>query len=230
MKRSLLTSATCGALALLWAGSGIAAAQGRSVALADNFKKWTSNSDLLHSLAADFTCTFIPVQLSLSSSGLGISGPTQDFQLTGVQSLDPFTAPFTVSAEAAIYEGTANPFEVFLVSADLTQYLALAGNINPSVTGFWIVTPNLGPLGTSLGEQFSPNIVPALHTPYQMQIAVDAQGGATVKVSSGGTTLGILSNLQPGTGPFYLILGQRLGYTATGTQLAHWSYVEVTTP
>jgi hypothetical protein len=210
--------------------SGIAAAQGNSVALFDNFQKWTTSSNLLNSLATDFTCTFIPARLGFSSAGLRVTGPTQDFQLTGVQSLQTFTAPFTVVTKVEATEGTADPFEVFLVSSDLTQYLAVAGNVNPSVIGFWVVSPNLGPLGSSLGEQFTPNIVTALDTPYQIEIAVSTAGAATVKVASNGTLLGTLSNLQPGTGPFYLILGQRLGYTATGPQVASWSYVSVTTP
>jgi hypothetical protein len=209
---------------------GVALGQGRSVALFDNFDKWTTDSDLLSSLATDFTCAFVPARLGFSPSGLRITGPTQDFQLTGVQSLSTFTAPFTVVTKVVATEGTANPFEIFLVSADLTQYLAVAGNVNPSVIGFWVVTPNLGPLGSSLGEQFTPNIVTALDTPYQIEIAVDAEGAATVNVAAGGSLLGTLSNLQPGTGPFYLILGQRLGYTATGLQVANWSYVGVTTP
>jgi hypothetical protein len=127
-------------------------------------------------------------------------------------------------------EGTADPFELFVVSADLTQYVAVAGNVNPATHGIWVVAPGIGPLGTSLGEQLKPPVVTALNTPYEIVIAVDSLGGASVTVKSAGTFLGTIANLVPGLGPYYVVLGQRLGRTAAGTQSAFWSSVGVTTP
>ena len=64
----------------------------------DNFTMWTGNSQLLSSLASEFSSAFVPSQLNFSSSGLQMTGPTQDFQLAGLQSLSTFTAPCTVAS------------------------------------------------------------------------------------------------------------------------------------
>jgi len=200
-----------------------------STVLVGNFTLWSSSSQLLSSLASTFGSSFVAAQLSFSSSGMQITGPTQDFQLTGVQSLVPLSPPFAAETSVTATQGTGDPFQVFLVSADLTQYVTVTGNVGPYL-GIWANAPNIGALGTSLGEQFSPPISTAFNTPYQIVINVDAQGAATVRVERSGTALGSLSNLQPGTGPFYLVLGQRIGLAPTGTQAADWSYVRVSTP
>jgi len=148
----------------------------------DNFTMWTGNSQLLSSLASEFSSAFVPSQLNFSSSGLQMTGPTQDFQLAGLQSLSTFTAPCTVVANVTATQGTGDPFQIFLVSADLTQYLTVTGNVKPIYLGIWVNAPNIGALGTSLGEEFSPSISPAFSTPYQIIISVAAQGAATVKL------------------------------------------------
>ena len=200
--------------------------------LVDNFTLWTTSSTFLTELAANSSsppASFVAPQLSLSSSGIQMAGPTQDYQTTGMQSVSTFTAPFTVATEVTATQGTGDPFEVFLVSADFTQFVVVSGNMNPTYYGIWAAAPNISQLW-QLGEQFSPPISTAFNTPYQIVIKVDAQGAATVRVESSGTALGSLSNLQPGTGPFYLVLGQRIGLAPSGTQAADWSYVRVTTP
>jgi len=200
--------------------------------LVANFTSWTTSSAFLSSLATNSSsppASFVAPQLSFSSSGMQMTGPTQDYQTTGMQSLSTFTAPFTVVTQVMATEGTGDPFEIFLASADFTQFLTVTANVNPVYDGIWANAPNISQLW-QLGNQFSPPISPAFNTPYQIVIAVDAQGAATVKVKSNGTVLGTMSGLQPGTGPFYLVLGQRIGNAATGSQVADWSSVRVTTP
>jgi hypothetical protein len=95
-----------------------AAAQG-STLLVDNFTKdtrlktglWTKNSTFLNSLAAASSsppALFIVPQLSFSSeSGMQMSGPTEDYQTTGVQSHKTFTPPFTVVAYVTPTQGNS---------------------------------------------------------------------------------------------------------------------------
>lgn len=218
--------------------SAVALGQSPSALLVDNFTQnhrlntalWTDNSNFLNALATGFSSSFITPQLSFSPLGMKMTGISQDGQLTGVQSLKTFTAPFTVVTYATPTRGEANPFVIFLASADFTQYLALSANMNPAYDGFWAVAPNIGSLWTSLGEQFSPPIHPQYNRTYTIVLSVDAAGSATVKVESYGTVLGTLSNPRTGgTGPFYLVLGQRIGLVApTGSQVAYWAYVKVT--
>jgi hypothetical protein len=159
-----------------------------------------------------------------------MTGLTEDYQTTGVQSLSTFTPPFTVLAYVTGAQGTADVFEIFLANSDLTQFLTVTADVNPTYDGTWATAPNLSELW-QLGEEFSPSIPPALNTTYQVTIKVDAGGAAIATVEDlAGNVLSTVSNLQPGPGPFYLVLGQRIGDAPTGSQVADWSSVTITTP
>jgi hypothetical protein len=200
-----------------------------------NAKLWTTSSAFLDALAIASSSppgSFVMPELKFDPlfPGMQMTGIVQDFRLTGVQSISTFSPPFTVTAYVAPVRGTANPFEIFLASADLTQFITLAANVNPVYYGFWAGAPNVGPLA-DLGEQFSPPISPQFNAVYKIVLTVDATGAGTASVEdSSGALLGSLSGLEPGTGPFYLVLGQRIGLAQTGLQAADWYYVGVTTP
>jgi len=213
-----------------------------AVLLSDNFKqdsslntnKWTISSAFLENLASASSspaATYVTPSLAFSrKSGMQMSGPTEDYETTGVQSLSTFTAPFTVVANVTSTEGTADPFEIFLASADLTQFVTVTCNVNPAYYGFWATSPNVSQLWQA-GEQFSPPISPQFNTRYTVVIKVNAKGIAKVKISSGGKVLGTLSGLQTGgVGPFYLVLGQRIGNAEPAPQGADWFSAKVTTP
>jgi hypothetical protein len=199
-----------------------------------NTKLWTARSSFLTSLAAASSsppASFVPPQLSFSSqSGMQMTGPTQDYETTGVQSLSTFAPPFTVVTYVTPTEGTANPFGIFLANAELTDFLTITANVSATYDGFWATAPNISELW-QLGEQFSPPISPAFDSEYKIVVNVRSMGKASAEVEDRfGTVLGTVSGLQPGTGPFYLVLGQRIGDAQTGPQVADWLYVRVTTP
>jgi hypothetical protein len=199
--------------------------------LSDNFTLWSASSAFLDNLAAATSSpsgTFVAPQTTFTgTTGLQMSGLTQDYTMTGLQSLMTFSAPLTVTTEVTPIQGTANPFAIYLVSTDLTQYLTLHANVDPVYEGFWVNAPNVNQL-YNLGEQFSPNFVPQMNTLYRVAIQVNSSGVGTVKVYSGKTLLGTLKNLEVGTGPFYLVVGQRIGLPEqTGPQVADWSSVTV---
>jgi hypothetical protein len=225
-------------LSLAMLGTIVAQAQ---TLLFDNFTKdsslntklWTAGSPFLTALAAASSspaATFVPPQLSFNNQfGMTMTGPTDDYEFTGVQSLSTFTPPFKVVTYVTAAGGTANPFEIFLASADLTQFLTLDANVCPCYDGFWVSAPNISQLW-QLGEQFSPSISPNFYAPYIVIINVNATGSATITVENFvGTVLGKLSKLQAGTGPFYLVLSQRIGLPdQTGPQYGDWFSVKVT--
>lgn len=199
--------------------------------LLDNFTLWTASSSFLNDLATATSYpsgTFVAPQTNFTGlTGLQMSGLTEDYTLTGVQSLSTFIAPFTVTTQVMPVQGTANPFAIYLVSADLTQYLTLHANVNPVYEGFWADAPNVDHL-YNLGKQFPHNFVPQMNTEYKVVMKVGATGLGTVKVYAAGKLLGTLSGLQVGTGPFYLVLGQRIGLAEAGPQIADWFSVKVT--
>jgi hypothetical protein len=199
--------------------------------LLDNFTLWTASSSFLNNLAGATSSppgTFVAPQTTFTGlTGLQMSGVTEDYTLTGIQSLSTFTAPFTVITQVMPVQGTANPFAIYLVSADLTQYLTLHANVNPVYEGFWADAPNVDYL-YNLGKQFPHNFVPQMNTEYKVVMKVGATGLAIVRVYAAGKLLGTLHGLQVGTGPFYLVLGQRIGLAEAGSQVADWSSVKVT--
>jgi hypothetical protein len=210
--------------------------------LVDNFTKdsslnnslWTTSSPFLTALAAASSspaASFVTPQLTFNSQfGMTLTGPTEDYQTTGVQSLSAFTPPFRVVTYVIAAGGTADPFEIFLANADLTQFLTVTVNVNPTYLGFWAAAPNISQLW-QLGKQFSPPISPNFYAPYIVTISVNAEGVATARVENFvGTVLGSVSKLEAGTGPFYLVLGQRIGLARTGSQFADWFSVKVSTP
>jgi hypothetical protein len=194
--------------------------------LSDNFTQWTSSSQFMDNLAAATSSpsgTFVfPRTIFAGLKGLQMSGLTNDFTLTGLQSLTTFCAPLTATIQVTPIQGTANPFAIYLASADLSQYLTVHANVDPVYEGFWANAPNVNEL-YNLGEQFSPNFVPQMKTQYKVVIQIDPSGVGTVKIYSGDTLLGTLTDLQSGTGPFNLVIGQRIGLPEqTGPQVADW--------
>jgi hypothetical protein len=200
---------------------------------------WTTSSSFLNSLAAASSSPpaslVTPPQLSLifSAAGMEMSGVNGLFETAGVQSLTTFTAPFTVQATIEGTQATGNPFEIFLVSQDLSQFLTVSGNLSASNGGYygiWATAPNISQLW-QLGEQLQPATLAAPNTEYAINISVAANGSATVNiVQTNGTLSGSVSNLQPGVGPFYLVLGQREGlpFNGPGPNVAYWGSVSVT--
>lgn len=202
---------------------------GCAICLYDNFTIWTTDSPFLTALArasSNPPAAFVSPTLGFGQSGLEMSGPTQDYQTTGMQSLRAFSAPFTFTTFATATQGTADPIELFLANSDLTQYLTVTVSFNPTYNGIWADATNIAQLW-QLGEQFQPPISPAFNTLYEFIVTVDGSGNATVTVKAQGTVLGTLSNLTPGTGPFYVVLGQRIGDAPPGSQAASWKSVSL---
>jgi hypothetical protein len=199
--------------------------------LLDNFTLWTSSSSFLNSLAGATSSpagTFVTPQTTFTgTTGLQMSGLTGDYTMTGLQSLATFSAPFTVTVQVTPTQGTANPFAIYIVSADLTQYLTLSANVSPAYQGFWADAPNISEL-YNLGEQFSPNVVPQLNTQYRIVMEINSSGVGTVNVYEGKKLLGTLTSLESGIGLFYVVIGQKIGLAPTGSQVADWSSVRIT--
>jgi hypothetical protein len=195
-----------------------------------NMGLWTDNSAFLVSLAAASSsppASFVVPTLSFSPSGMKMTGPTKDFETTGVQSQATFAPPFTVLVWATAVKGTANPFEIFLANSDLSEFVTVTANVSPAFDGMWATAPNVSQLW-KLGEQFQPTITPALNALYRVLITVNAQGvGSVTMEDSIGKVSGSVFSLQPGTGPFYLVLGQRIGNAPPGPQVVRWKYVSV---
>jgi len=207
--------------------------------LALNRTLWTADSELLRSIsgiASSPSSAWVAPKLSLSSAGLRMSGITDVYRFTGIQSRQSVQAPFTLSAAVTGTVSHGNAFELFLVSGDLRRMVSIGGNLNPAsgYQGIWETVRGDG------NSQPAVRIydTPACGTLYLIDITVDARGQATISVrtpapSRGGRAFVLaaegIENL--GEGPFYVVLAQREGLPySVGRNEAVWRNVSVAAP
>ena len=203
-----------------------------SVLLYDNFTKdtqrkptlWATNTAFLDNLAAvAWGSTYVTPTLTLSrKAGMQMTFPANWYTMTGVQSVSAFSPPFTVNAVAEPVAGISNPFAVYLFSADFAQYVDVECNMG-AYYGCWVNAQDIS-------EIFFAS--PQYDTVYAVQIMVNDKGAATAKIGSGGKALATVKGLEVGgTGPFYLVLGQRIGLPPRlTTQVGNWFSAKVSTP
>ena len=230
--------------------------QAAPAGLIDNFTSdlglnralWTPQSDLLMRFAAVKGCRLFLPALAFGPGGMQMSGLSGPGQMMGVQSLGVFTAPFNFSATAVGMIAHGVPFEVSLVSADLRQWVTIAGHLGgqgaggdvrvvgrlggifrarvetPVVEsspyyGVWLNYTGSGQPISGLGYKLYE--VPMAGVPYSVQVSAGADGTASVALlNSAGATLAARNGLAVGPGPFYVLLAERDGPAYANWQLA----------
>ncbi len=220
-----------------------------SAQLSDNFTQdvglngsiWTSSSSFLTSMASATSSppgSFLTPSLCFSAApasscstpaGMAMSGVNGTLEFTGIQSVQAFSPPFTFETTVEAIEADGNPFNVYLVSGDLSQWISIAGNVNSGngpYYGIDVNWTNSGQLFSSLGSTVY--ATPGTGIFYNITVSIDSSGNASMSISAAGTTLGSISNLSVGKGPFYVVLAQREGLPYTvGPNLAVWQSVQL---
>ncbi len=212
---------------------------------------WTAQGNVLASLAAVNGSPPIMPALVFGPGGMQMSGVNAPRQFTGVQSLGAYAAPFTLTVRVTGLAEMAIPFEVYLVSPDLRQWLSVAGHLGgaghregdvhvggavpffrgsvniplgggPSPEhGVWVNSTGSALPISALGNKICEHA--AAGVPYMIQMTVGADGMASVTfLDAAGVTLGAQNGLPVGTGPFYVVLADRDGPT-----FANWQSVEL---
>lgn len=210
---------------------------------------WQTQSPLLSSLAAASGSLVVP-ELTFSPSGMQMSGIKRHKEFMGIQSTAPYTAPFTFSATVTGLAQEAIPFEIYLVSNDLQQWLSVAGHLggrghprgevhiglfgpfggarfgvptggsSPDF-GVWVNHTGSGFPISSLGNKLYP--YPIAGVPYTIQVSVGGDGLASVTLQDADHGLLASESVPVGTGPFYVVLAGLDGSTS-----AQWQSVQVT--
>ncbi|MGC9940963.1 MAG: DUF6600 domain-containing protein [Verrucomicrobiota bacterium] len=211
---------------------------------------WTTQSGTLSALASMSGAQVFPV-LRYSPSGMRMSGIRRSGEWMGIQSTAGFSAPFTFSATVAGLAQNATPFEIYLVSGDLQQWVSVAGHLGgrggprsevfvgggfghvmgdvgipvgggrSPDYGVWINHTGSGLPISSLGYKLLEN--PIAGVAYTVQITLGADGSASIAlINSAGAVLAA-QNVPVGTGPFYVVLAGHGGQTA-----AEWQSVQLT--
>jgi hypothetical protein len=207
---------------------------------------WTTQSPILSALAASAGAQVYPA-LGFSPSGMQMSGVGGPGQWMGIQSTTAFVPPFTFSTTVSGLTPEATPFEIYLVSADLQQWVSIAGHLgghghphndvvfhfigggaavpvgggsSPDY-GVWINHTGSGLPIAALGYKLADHPLPG--RAYTVQISAGADGAASVAfVDAAGVVMGT-QTVPVGTGPFYVVLAGRGGRT-----IAEWQSVQLT--
>ncbi|HTV40088.1 MAG TPA: DUF6600 domain-containing protein [Candidatus Sulfotelmatobacter sp.] len=211
---------------------------------------WQTQSPLLSSLAAMQGALITPA-LSFSPSGLQMSGISRHRDFMGIQSTAPYSAPFTFSATVTGMSQDAIPFEIYLVSNDLQQWLSVAGHLGGRGRprsevhfglfgplggarfniptgggqspdyGVWLNHTGSGFPISSMGNKLYP--FPVAGVPYTIQVSIGPDGLAAVTLLDANHGMLATESVPAGTGPFYVVLAGREGST-----YAVWQSVQVT--
>jgi hypothetical protein len=189
-----------------------------------NVSQWQTNTPLLAALAQAESSGLVDPRLSFDAFGMKIAGVSGTYQLTGIQSAASFSPPFTarVTVKGTIAHG--NAFSFYITNNDLSQGIRLEGNLNPGngqYRGLWIAHGRAP--GDDVYRQTS------LNQWYTVVVSVDANGTGAATISDArGAVLASRSGLPVGTGPFFVVLGQREGAPFTvGPNEAIWASVTV---
>lgn len=140
-------------------------------------------------------------------AGLAMTSPSGNMQQTGIESVQSFSAPFTVTVEAMAVQTHASSMEVAIADPAGKSGIAVIGSqgAGEQDTGFLYAAP-AGAGHWAVQGRLSP-MAPDDQLWYTLAIRVAASGAATVAVSSGGHIVGQASRAV-GKGPFRVVLGQ----------------------
>ena len=211
---------------------------------------WQAQSPLLTSLASMYG-SFISPALSFTPSGVQMSGIGAHHQFMGIQSAAAYSAPFTFSTTVIGMEQEGIPFEVYLVSGDMQQWLTVSGHLGGRGKprgevhvglfgplggahfnvptgggqspdyGVWVNHTGSGYPLASLGNKLYP--YPIARMPYTIQVSVGADGLASVTLLDSNHGILASESVPAGTGPFYVVLAGHDGST-----YATWQSAQIT--
>jgi len=187
----------------------------------------TTSSSIVSGMATISSEPAVAPDIGFTSSGMTMAGASGPDQFAGISSVKVFAPPFTLIARVTGNVSSGNPFGLVLINQRMTQYIDIAGNLNPGNGAYGIRydTQN-GPPGY-LGVNGSDLLVanPRVDAPYILSMSINPSGSAYMEVQdSSGGVLGSAKNIRVGRGPFYIVLAQWEGTPTTeGPNLATWS-------
>jgi hypothetical protein len=241
LNRRRLTFVFIPLILLLILGVGFLSVRLREASsLTDDFSKdtvlnqnlWTVNGSAA-SLALSNSDTppaqVVPPILSFSpTTGMDMGGVNNCFQETGIQSVQDFSPPFTVTAIATPISINGGPMQLMITNAKGESGVNDIGSApigGTQYTGFWFAAPT-GPNALWVQLGILTQQAPVIGTTYTLTISVNSAGTATVSVHCDGMLLG-QGNQYIGPGPFYVVLSQGTGGCPQGPVEAYWQMVQV---
>ena len=193
----------------------------------------------------------VTLEPTFTSSGMEIAQINASQEVGTIQSVEPFTPPFTVSATVEGTVSNGHTFGFAITSANASSGVLVYGNLNPTNCSnlgncgdpttcgnpansaippnqcYYGIDAKVGS-GTSWPHQAKMFLTPSVNVTYTLEISVDASGSAQYIVGQGGQVLG-QSTAQVGMGPFYVIMEQGEGSPVAqpGPNQAYWKSVSL---
>jgi len=196
----------------------------------------------------DAGITLVPLAPTFSSKGMEIAQVNDRQEVGTIQSVESFTAPFTLNATVEGTVSNGHTFGLAISSENATSGVLIYGNLNdtncsnlgncgdPAVCGisanpavtppnqcYYGIDAKVGHGGNWTGSKTTLYLTPSVNVIYTLQISVDASGSARYSISQAGQVLGSVGTAQVGTGPFYVILEQAEG-SPVGSGRANQAY------
>ena len=177
---------------------------------------------MLEALAQTDGSALGPPQLAFSggaggtgSGYLAMSGAESDNDQTGLQSTFAYSPPFALQTQVAAIASDVDPINIYLVNSDFSKVFDVEGNFsqgaNQGEGGNYGLYASHATEADLAGDLLLSN--PQLGTPYDITMSVDAAGNATASVNGGAPVS--VGNI--GTGPFFVLLGERAGEPPSAT-------------
>ncbi len=169
-----------------------------------------------------------------SRRGLSLAAAARPGEQSGVQTQYAYTPPFRLTAAGTASSAGPGALEIALATADASAGVAIVGGdgISREATGLAMVTATGSgkPWRAPQDQAWLSRDAPVAGKPYEFVIDVGQEGMARVYVRSAGQVLGA-EQVQVGSGPFYVVLGQASGANASGQpNLAQWKGVTISRP
>jgi hypothetical protein len=174
-----------------------------------------------------------------SRRGLSFAAAARPGEQSGIQTQFAYTPPFRLTAAGTAESAGPGALEIVLATADASAGVGIVGG--PSVAPGGVAGEATGlamvagagtgkPWRAPQGQARLSADAPVAGKPYEFIIDVDQEGMARVYVRSAGQVLGA-EQVQVGSGPFYVVLGQASGANGAGLpNLAHWKGVTISRP
>ncbi len=151
-----------------------------------NSNLWTWGTPLMSSIAKHADSKLVAPQIVHTASGVALSGVRGSYEFTGLQSKVSFSTPLGLEIAVNGTKANGNCFELYLVTADLSQYLRVAGNLNEqngSYYGVWLTSTTRGILLGLSGAQVLYG-TPKMAAWYTIRAQVDSRGVGGVSISN----------------------------------------------
>lgn len=196
-----------------------------------NESLWKTRGDLLVARLLKADTRFVPVRLGFTNLGMTMAGVDGKYESTGIQSAKSFSAPFALEAKVMGTISNGNPFALYLLGADGTEYLAVNGNLGGSNDSYSGISIGHTGSGNDSGRENSVLLTrdASIDRWYIIRFVIDERGNGSVTIADGqGKVLGRQDHVYVGRGPYFVVLSQWEGWPHNvGRNEAIWASVSL---